>query len=683
MAQKLKMMKHSLVLCAALLATVWGCASRESKSSGALSAGFDLSSLDTGTAACEDFFGYSANAWIEKNPIPETEGLWGSFHVLNQQNEFALKALLDSLQKNPPAADSYARLLADFNQSMIDTSTIERKGLSVLKPVFGWIDSLESNASLGGWFPVCQGYGFDSPLSAYVGADDRRSSHNIATVSQSGLGLPDRDYYLERGARFEGLRKQYVKHIQNMFKLAGLRADESTALGIFELEKSMAQAMMSRQDRRIPEKVYNKMSKDEFVALARTLDLESYLGACGLEVDSLICAQPDYVRAIDQMLVRYPLDRWQDYFRWSVLRARSAALPKAIRDESFAFYGKALRGISKPKPRWRQSLDRLEDGLSEPLGRLYAERYFPESSKKRISDMVENIRSAYGERIDKLEWMSAETKLKAHEKLAAFTYKIGYPEQWKSFDGLKVDRGDLVGNLNRIQRFGFEENISKAGKPVDKKEWFMGAHMVNAYYNPSFNEIVFPAGILQPPFFNPEADEAINYGAIGAVIGHEFTHGFDDQGRKYDAQGNLRNWWTGSDSAAFEQLTEKLVAQYNRFEALPGAFVNGRLTLGENIADLGGLTIAYYAYQKSLKGKKSTAIEGFSGEQRFFLGWAGVWQISYKEETLRDRLITDYHSPGNFRVIGPISNMKEFGEAWSCMAPSGMQRPSEEQVSIW
>ncbi len=676
-------MKYTTLFSFATACAVLGCASPETKSSGANAAGFDLSSLDSTTSACDDFFGYSANSWIQNHPIPETEGLWGSFHLLKQQNEFKLKSLLDSLEKQPPAKDSYARLLADFNRSMMDTAAIESKGLAVLKPAMGWIDSLESNASLGGWFPVCQGYGFDSPLSAYVGADDRRSSHNIATVSQSGLGLPDRDYYLEKGARFEDIRTRYLKHIENMFRLAGMKANASTAREIFELEKSLAQAMMSRQDRRIPEKVYNKMSKAEFVNLAKTLDLESYLGGCGLEVDSLICAQPDYLRALDQMIVRYPLERWQNYFRWSVLRARSVVLPQALRDESFDFYGKTLRGISKPKPRWRQSLDRLEDGLSEPLGRLFAERYFPETSKKRIALMVENIRAAYGERIDRLEWMSPETKQKAREKLKAFTYKIGYPDRWKTFEGLELDRGDLMGNMNRIQRFGFEENMAKAGKPVDRSEWFMGAQLVNAYYNPSFNEIVFPAGILQPPFFNPDADEAINYGAIGAVIGHEFTHGFDDQGRKYDAQGNLRNWWTSADSAAFEELTERLVAQYNGFEALPGAFVNGKLTLGENIADLGGLTIAYYAYQKSLTGKKSTLIEGFSGEQRFFLGWAGVWQVSYKEETLRDRLITDYHSPGNFRVVGPISNMKEFGEAWSCVAPSPMQRPAQEQVSIW
>lgn len=675
----MKSLYYSLPLGLALLT---GCATPSPEQTEA-GLGFDPSLLDSTTSACEDFFGYSAHGWIEAHPIPETEGLWGSFHVLNQQNELKLKALLDSLDQNPPATNSYARLLADLNRSVLDTAALEQKGMAVLKPVLGWIDSLESNASLGAWFPVSQGYGYGSPLSVYVGADDRRSSQNIATVAQSGLGLPDRDYYLESGARFEDIRTRYVQHIETQFRLAGFNPKPETARQIFELEKSLAQAMMSRQERRIPEKVYNKMSANEFVGLAKNLDLESYLGGCGLTVDSLICAQPDYVRALDGMVVRIPLTQWQDYFRWTVLRSRSIALPQALRDESFAFYSKTLRGIAKPKPRWRQSLDQLENGLSEPLGRLFAERYFPSESKARIAAMVENIRAAYGERIDGLTWMSPATKQKAHEKLKAFTYKIGFPDQWKSLEGLVIDPTDLMGNLNRLERYNFEENMAKAGQPVDKSEWYMGAHMVNAYYNPSFNEIVFPAGILQPPFFDPSADEAVNYGAIGAVIGHEFTHGFDDQGRKYDAQGNLRNWWTSEDSAAFVALTDRLVEQYNGYEALPGAFVNGQLTLGENIADLGGLTIAYYAYQKSLGGKSAPEIQGFTGPQRFFLGWAGVWQISFKEETLRDRLITDYHSPGNFRVIGPLSNMKEFGAAWSCTAPSPMQRSGQEQISIW
>ena len=683
MAQPVKNMKTPFLPLSTLALFALSCNAPEPAANEELILGFNTEYLDSSHSACDNFFEFTSNGWKTQHPIPATEGRWGSFNILVEENNAKLKKILEGLEQKTFEKGSYQQLVSDLYSSAMDTVSIEKKGMEDVDFLLQNL-SLSSKDELPSFMAGLKKRGITTPVSAYVSPDDKNSLMNILSLQQSGLGLPDRDYYLRNDAKSLDILLKYEEHITRMFRLARIENPESHAAAILTLEAKLASIQMSRTDRRSPELTYNKMSREEVAALMPHFNLNEFWDGIGVNVDTLICGQPEYMKGLSKIIEETDLAVWHSYFQWHTLNSFTVSLPSAFRDEHFAFFGKTLKGQEVEKARWKVAISLIEYGLDEQLGRLFSDEYFPESSKAIIAEMVENIRDAYGERVDQLSWMSDETKKKAHEKLSAFTYKIGYPDQWKDYSDLNIDAHSLLINLQNIREYLFRENMAKAGKPVDKTEWYMGAHVVNAYYNPSFNEIVFPAGILQPPFFNPKAYMAINYGAIGGVIGHEFTHGFDDEGSKYDAQGNLVNWWTEEDRARFDTLSKRLVNQYSGYEALPGEFVNGQMTLGENIADLGGLTISFHAYMKSLEGKPMPAVlHGFTHEQRFFLGWAGVWQVHYKEETLRDRLITDYHSPGNFRVIGPMSNMPEFGRAFGCSAPSVMQKPKEEQIIIW
>ncbi len=683
MAQSIKTMKNTLLSFLSLAVLGSSCTSPEPALKEELVLGFNTEYLDSSHSACDNFFEFTSNGWKAKNPIPSTEGRWGSFNILVEENNAKLKTILDGLAQKTFEKGSYQQLVSDFYSSAMDTISIEKRAKEDVSFLLQSL-KLERKESLPTFIANLKKRGISTPISVYVGPDDKNSAVNILSIQQSGLGLPDRDYYLRDDAKSVDILLKYEQHIANIFRLAEIEKPEENATAVLALEAKLASIQMSRTDRRSPELTYNKMSRQELAVLMPHFNLDAFWSGIGVKPDTLICGQPNYIKGLSKIIEETPLFVWQSYFQWHTLNSFTVALPSTFREEHFAFFGKTLKGQEQEKARWKVAISLIEYGLDEQLGRLFSDEYFPESSKEIIANMVENIRVAYGERVDQLSWMSDETKKKAHEKLAAFTYKIGYPDQWKDYSDLKIDAHSLLLNLQSIREYVFQENLAKAGKPVDKAEWYMGAHVVNAYYNPSFNEIVFPAGILQPPFFDPKADMAINYGAIGGVIGHEFTHGFDDEGSKYDAHGNLVNWWTEVDRARFDSLSKRLADQYSSYEALPGEFVNGQMTLGENIADLGGLTIAFHAYMKSLEGKPiPEVINGFTYSQRFFLGWAGVWQVHYKEETLRERLITDYHSPGNYRVIGPMSNMPEFGAAFQCAAPSPMQRPKEKQIIIW
>lgn len=646
--------------------------------------GFNPEWLDSAVGPCEDFAAYTSTGWKAMNPIPPSEGRWGSFNLLIEENNQRIRHLLDELLQGEYAKGTYQQQIRDFYKTAIDTVRIEEQGEAELQKVLELYQSMDELSDLPMVFAEMKKRSIRTPFSSYASPDDKRSSFNILQIGQSGLGLPDRDYYLKEDEKSLAIREAYQAHIGEMLSLGGIaRADEKAA-AIMALETRMAEMQMSRSDRRIPELTYHKLSTATLMGWMPDFKLEDLFGAIGFQGDTLLCSQPEYIKGLNQLFKEGTLDTWKAYCQWQALSAYQEALPNAFREAHFNFYGKTLQGLEAPKARWKVALSAIQQGLSEPLGHIYVDEYFPEAYKQRIADMVENIRAAYGERIDQLDWMSAETKQKAHEKLAAFTYKIGYPDAWKDMSSIEISDHSMVLNMQQLSAWRMAENMAKVDQPVDKSEWYMGAHIVNAYYNPSFNEIVFPAGILQAPFFNPEADDALNYGAIGGVIGHEFTHGFDDQGSKYGPDGNLQNWWTDEDRARFDALADALVAQYNAFEALPGEFVNGRMTLGENIADLGGLTIAYYAYKRSLKGKpEPEPIDGFNHWQRFFLGWGGVWQVHYKEEALRDRLLTDYHSPGQFRVRGPLQNMKEFEAAWNCESGTGMMQADSAKVIIW
>lgn len=649
--------------------------------------GFDLADLDSTISPCDDFFQYTSGNWIKNNPIPETESRWGSFNELIESNNADVRALLNEIVKQSGfEKGSYQQLVADFYASGMDSNASETKGMKGLEPILNQVsaigsldDYLKINAEFKMW-------GIAHPWSSYVGVDEKNSSRHLLQLSQSGMGLPDRDYYLKTDSASVDIQDKYKIHLAKMLELSGYESGKATeaANGIYAFESKLAQAAMSRVDRRSPEKTYNKMAFSTVVDLAPNLKLGDYFSARNLKFDTAVVNQPDYIKALEGIIANEDINVLRNYAHWSVIDAYASYLSSDFVNQNFDFFSRTMRGSKKLKPRWKRVLSSLNGGLGEPLGHMYVDKHFPESSKENIKNMVEDLRSAYKLRIQGLDWMGEETKKKAIEKLEGFTYKIGYPDTWKTFDGLEILADDYLQNVINLNRFGVGENLAKLDKEVDRSEWFMPAHIVNAYYNPANNEVVFPAGILQAPFYNAEAEAAINYGGIGGVIGHEFSHGFDDEGSKYNKEGNLNDWWTEDDRSRFDVKTRALANQYSSYEPLTDVFVNGKLTLGENIADLGGLTLAYYAYQNSLEnGREDVVIDGFTWQQRVFLGWAQVWQTNQTEAYLRNQVTTDPHSPAKYRVNGTVANMDEFKESWGCKDSDPMINSGEKQVKIW
>ncbi len=649
--------------------------------------GFELSNLDSTTNPCDDFFQYTSGGWIEKNPIPETESRWGSFNILIESNNEKVKGLLDSVRKvKDLKKGSYQQMVADFYNTGMDSMAVEEEGLTLLQPM---LDSVASVNTFDDYLRL-QVYfkkmGIKSPWRASVDVDDKNSNAHIFKVSQSGLGMPDRDYYLKDDSLSQHIKEKYREHIANVLQLSGYEEDkaEAAAKAIYELEYKMAEHSMQRSDVWDPAKTYNKKGRKAWTAEVSQLKLDRFFTSLNLDFDSLVVGQPDFMQALNTVLPATDIHTLKDYARWNVLRNYAPLLPHDFVMASFDFYSQTLRGNKKIKQRWKRVLSSVENGLQEPLGHLFVDRYFPESSKKDIEKMVEDMRAVYRERIQNLNWMSDDTKQKALEKLEAFKYKIGYPDKWDDFEGLEIGSESYLENAMALEQYEVKDNLDRLNEPVDKEEWFMPAHIVNAYYSPSYNEVVFPAGILQPPFYNINAEAAINYGGIGGVIGHELTHGFDDNGSQYDAHGNLSNWWTESDRTLFEERTDKMIRQYNAYEPLLKTHVDGELTLGENIADLGGLTLGYYAYEKSLEeGREDVVIDGFTWQQRIFLGWAQVWQTNQTDAYLRNQVVTDSHSPAKYRVNGPMSNMAEFKKAWGCKTGDPMVQTDSAQVLIW
>lgn len=647
--------------------------------------GFDLSSIDSSYAACDDFFHFSAQGWIDANPIPETEAIWGKFNILGRENEEKVAALFEELlsSENPAAKGEDKQLVGDLYKSGMDSLHVEELKFS---PIDELMDRAAGVTDIYGWISLAstlQMSGVSMPFGTYVGPDDKEASMNILHLSQSGLGLPDQSYYTKTDSVSVYLQEQYKQHIADFLGMYGLDNAAGAAEAIYNFEAELAAHQMTRVMMRNAELRYNKMSYSELLALAPEVPFDQYFGAKSIQPEEVVVTSLEYMAYLGTVAQSWDIQTLRWYTQWHILNSYANHLHHESVMKDFNFYGKILSGRPALQPRWRRVQSAM-GGLGEQIGHLYVDRYFPAEYKARIEGMVEDLRSAFRDRINASEWMSDSTKVKAIEKLEAFTYKIGYPDQWKDYSDLNIAADDYVGNLMRMSEYRTRENLSKMGQPVDKNEWYMGAHIVNAYYNPSFNEVVFPAGILQPPFFMPEADDAINYGAIGGVIGHEFTHGFDDQGSKYDKDGNLENWWTEEDRTRFDERAQKVVDLYSSYEALPGEHVNGELTLGENIADLGGLTLAYHAYLKHMEGREiPEPIGGFTDRQRVFLGWAQVWQIHYRDEALRNRLATDNHSPGEFRVVGPMSNMPEFWDAFGCENGTGMHLPDTAHVVIW
>lgn len=646
---------------------------------------FDKTGMDTTVSPRENFFLYASGKWIKDTEIPASQTGWGSFYTLYEDNQKNLRTILEEVSAKDNEAGSPGQKVADLYISGMDTVAIEKLGYEPVKPLLAKIDVVNDYKQLinlaAEGFKEGDGFLF----GFYVGSDDKISTKNAINFYQAGLGLPNRDYYFNNDSATQNIRKEYVKYISKLFTLTGTDQviASKQAEAILNLETEIAEVHSTPVELRDPIKNYNKYAVDDFQKEIPNIDLKNVLDRMMIKMDTLLVGQPKYYRALSMLLKTQPIDVWRNKLKFKALSDAAPALSKTFRNARFEFYGKTLSGQKEQEERWKKMVETVDGGLGELLGKLYSEKYFKPEAKERMLTLVNNLQSVYKSRIEKLDWMSAQTKQRALAKLAAFTKKIGYPDTWKKYDDVTIGMASYYKNLQSIARHDYKEMIDKLGKPVDRAEWGMTPPTVNAYYNPSFNEIVFPAGILQFPFFDFAADDAINYGAIGAVIGHEMTHGFDDQGRQYDKDGNLKDWWTPADATKFTTKANVVVDQYNKFTVLNNLKVNGSLTLGENLADIGGLAIAYEAFKLTDQGKGNKKIDGFTPDQRFFLSYAQVWRIKNRDETLRMRIQTDPHSPEMFRVNGPLSNMPEFYQSFDIKSGDKMYRPESERVKIW
>ncbi|NIJ51293.1 M13 family metallopeptidase [Dyadobacter arcticus] len=662
-----------------------GCKKEKEESATEKVAGFDISSLDSTAKACDDFDNYANGGWKKKNPIPGTESRWGAFGILDKENkEVRLKGIIGEITKLEDRKNgSEEQQIADYYQSFLDTATIEKRALEPMKPYLDKINGVKSLKDLSPVSAELQKLGVESVIGFGVEGDLKNSKINALYQIQQGLSLGEKSYYERMDSSTLNVRKEFVKFVDKMFELSGF-TDAKPGQTILDFETKLAKLQLTNVELRDPVKTYNKMAFKDFEKLVPDFDLKTYADKQDIKTDTLIVQNKPYLQNLNSLLKTTPLATLQQYTKLQLLLRFAGYLPKRFELEDFRFFATVMRGTKQQRSRSEKAIRSTDNLLGMPLGKLFSKKYFPEDDKKKVSEMIENVRSVYGERIDKLTWMSDSTKAKAHKKLKAFTYKIGYPDKWKDYSSIKIAPDKLIENVVAASLFKHKEQVDKIGKEVDKKDWLMTPQTVNAYYNPLNNEVVFPAGILQPPFYNRDADDAINYGGIIAVIGHEFTHGFDDQGSQFDDEGNLKNWWTVSDRANFDKLTKKYIDYFSGIEALVGFKINGALTIGENVADLGGLTLAYYALEKSLKGKtEPAAIDGFNWKQRFFLGWAQVWHMNTTNEALRNQVQTDPHSPAKQRINGPLPHLKEFQSAWNCASGNKMALPDSARIVIW
>jgi putative endopeptidase len=652
----------------------------------AVASGFDVSNLDRTANACQDFNQFANGGWTAKNQIPAAYSRWGRFEVLGEQNLDVLHEILDGLlKKKSHAAGSNEQKIADFYASCMDEQKIESEGLKPLADEMERISRITDLLSLED--EIARFHARRIPAVFGFGAvqDFKDSKSVIAQAVQGGLGLPDRDYYTNDDDKSKQTRAEYVKHVARTFELMGDDADRAAAESqtVLKIETKLAENSVTRVQRRKPEANYHPMIKADLLAMTPHFDWGRYFRGVGLpEIGKVNVGQPDFFKAADKLLTEGSIEDWKTYLRWHLVNAASPTLSAKFVDENFDFNGKYLQGTKENLPRWKRCVASTDRSLGEALGELYVKKTFTPQARARAQEMVKNLIEALRQNLSTLDWMNAETRQRATAKLNAFVRKIGFPDKWRSYEALQVNRGPYYNNIVSSGEFDFKRNVGKIGRPLDRTEWGMSPPTVNASYNPSLNDITFPAGILQPPFYAATADDAFNYGGIGAVIGHEMTHGFDDQGAKFDADGNLVMWWTPEDFKKFNDRTNCVVKQFNGYEVEPGLFQKGELVVGESVADLGGLTVAFAAYQKSLEGKpRPKDIDGFTPEQRFFLGWAQVWAQNIRPEAARLRNATDPHPLGRFRVNGPLSNMPAFAKAFGCKPGDAMVRA--ERCQIW
>jgi putative endopeptidase len=647
----------------------------------------DPANIDTTCAACTDFFAYADGGWLKRATIPGDQPAWGAFNELQERNFEALREVLTEAAANARTTkDPNLAKLGTFYGSCMDSTRIEAQGAKPIEPELKRIAAIHDRAGLRGAIAHLQGIGINAGFNFRSNLDAKNSSRVIAEAYQDGLGLPDRDYYTREDSASRALVAKYQDHVTRMLRLLG---DDSTTAGggakaVLGIENALARSSMTRVEQRDPNAIYHLTKASDLAAIAPTLAWRDYFREVGLgNVTEVNVAQPVFLKTFDSLLANAPLQDWKSYLRWQLVTHRAAALSSPFVAENFRFRSTVLRGVTEMRPRWKRCLIATDGAMGEILGQAYVAKYFTPEAKARALEMVRNIQAEFRSRLGQLSWMTDATKQKAYVKLDAIINKIGYPDRWRDYSALEIKNDAYALNESRADAFEVRRSWNKIGKPVDRTEWLMSPPTVNAYYNPPINEVVFPAGIMQPPFFDPKADDAVNYGGMGAVIGHEITHGFDDEGRQYDAKGNLSGWWSEADDKAFTERAQVVRRQFDGYVAIDSLHVNGQLTLGENIADFGGLTIAYGAYQRSLGGKEPPKIDGFTGPQRFFLAWAQVWRGKYRPEYARLLVQTDPHAPQRFRTNGPLSNMPEFARAFGCKAGDAMVQADSVRAQIW
>jgi len=675
------------LVCASVGMLLAGQEPGSAKPSGAAAHGVDLTILDKTCKPCEDFYHYASGEWLAKNPVPAAYPSWGRFNELAERNRELLHQILEGAAANTKAsAGSNEQKIGDFYASCMDEKQINAAGAKALETEFGQINSIRSPGQLQAEIARLQGLGVGALFEFGSTQDEKNSSQVIGGADQGGLGLPDRDYYTKTDDKSKEIRQQYEEHVAKMLTLAGDDAAKASAdaKAIVELETKLAEASLTRVERRDPEKTYHKMNRSELRALTPNWSWEDYFQEIGYtNIDSVDVSAPKFFETMSQALKGANLDTWKIYLRWHLVNSAAPYLSDAFVDENFNFNGRVLQGTKELLPRWKRCVTATDHQLGEALGQIYAQKYFPPEAKARALEMVNHLTEALRDDLKTLAWMGPATKKQAFAKLAAFTRKIGYPDKWRDYSAYTVDRGPYALNQMRGSQFEFKRSLNKIGKPVDRTEWGMSPPTVNAYYDSEMNEIVFPAGILQPPFFDPNADDASNYGAMGAVIGHEMTHGFDDQGRKFDAQGNMRDWWTPEDEKNFNERAACVEKQFDSYVVQDDMHENGKLVLGESIADLGGLNLAYRALQKAEKGKKPALVGGLTADQRFYLSYAQIWASNDRPEFERLMTNTNPHPLARFRAIAAPSNMPEFARAFDCKEGDTMARPTAIRCQIW
>lgn len=645
----------------------------------------DLDYMDQSIRPQDDFFLFANGSWVKNNPVPASESRWGSFNELDQSNKTKLKAILETAAKSNASKGSMNQILGDYYTSFMDMNTRNQKGVEVIDAELKAIEKMNSKKELVNIIVEHHKVGINTLFSFGIGQDLKNVDRNIAYLGQGGMGLPSKDYYF--AADKSDIRDQYEEHIASMMQLTGMKAEDAKnfAESVLEFEKALAEGAMTPAERRVPENTYNKMSRNLVNERSGDFELESYFALVGSQsFDSLIVGQPKFLDAFILQVKNTPLQQWKNYLTWKVVDHYAGHMNEKFVRKNFEFYGTVLSGKKEMKPMHERAIEEITRmTFGELLGKAFVEKHYSESAQKRVNTMVDNLLIVFRERINELDWMSEATKKEALKKLNSIGRKLGFPSKWEDFSALNFTAGNYVDNIREMARYDHKKNMSKLDEPVDKDEWGMPAHMVNAYYHPLLNEIAFPAGIMQAPFFSDEYEDAVNYSRIGMVIGHEFTHGFDDMGSKFAADGSFKNWWTESDRSLFEERTAKLGATFSAFCPIDGHCVNPDLTMGENIADLGGLTLAFHAYKRTVEYQSGVKKKGFTPAQRFFIGFAQLWKINYTDEELKNRIANDPHSPGMYRVNGPLMNCPEFFEAFDVKESDPMRNSNEKISKIW